>query len=230
MFLPLLLQIALDSYSKALRNNRRDDRIFGSSGWHQCPRPLHPCHGVCHICSPHCHLCRNLEQVSYHIHASICIWIDTKTRVSVLNWLYFIMFLEMKNRFSPEILGPTASSALAVIILEFTIIKLCVYVLNITSDVPILDLLAYSGYKFVGWVDFLDRFGLGFIDDRVWYEARKLLLIYIYLGPWFDRIIVSIIVQLSKAPSSLFWSVFLYTGAATGFFLVMTKRIFYSSR
>jgi hypothetical protein len=60
------------------------------------------------------------------------------------------MFLEMKNRFSPEILGPTASSALAVIILEFTIIKLCVYVLNITSDVPILDLLAYSGYKFVG--------------------------------------------------------------------------------
>ena len=55
-----------------------------------------------------------------------------------------------KQRFGPEILGPTASSALAVIILEFTIIKLCVYILNITSDVPILDLLAYSGYKFVG--------------------------------------------------------------------------------
>ncbi|KAG0274797.1 hypothetical protein BGZ95_009465, partial [Linnemannia exigua] len=86
------------------------------------------------------------------------------------------------NKFSPEMLGPTASSALAVIFLEFIIIKLCVYVLNITSDVPILDLLAYSGYKFVG-------------------------------------IIVSIIVQLSKAPKSVFWSVFLYTGAATGFFL-----------
>lgn len=91
------------------------------------------------------------------------------------------------NKFSPEILGPTASSALAVIILEFTIIKLCVYVLNITSDVPILDLLAYSGYKFVG-------------------------------------IIVSIMVQLSKAPSSVFWSVFLYTGAATGFFLLRSLR------
>ncbi|KAF9540428.1 hypothetical protein EC957_004322 [Mortierella hygrophila] len=91
------------------------------------------------------------------------------------------------NKFSPEILGPTASSALAVIILEFTIIKLCVYILNITSDVPILDLLAYSGYKFVG-------------------------------------IIVSIIVQLSKAPKSVFWSVFLYTGAATGFFLLRSLR------
>jgi hypothetical protein len=41
---------------------------------------------------------------------------------------------------------------MAVIFLEFTIIKLCVYVLNISSDVPILDLLAYSGYKFVGYV------------------------------------------------------------------------------
>ncbi|KAF9151793.1 hypothetical protein BG015_006200 [Linnemannia schmuckeri] len=89
--------------------------------------------------------------------------------------------------FGPEILGPTASSALAVIILEFTIIKLCVYVLNITSDVPILDLLAYSGYKFVG-------------------------------------IIVSIIAQLSKAPKSVFWSIFLYTGAATGFFLLRSLR------
>lgn len=60
------------------------------------------------------------------------------------------LLVNKNKRFSPEILGPTASSALAVIILEFTIIKLCVYVLNITSDVPILDLLAYSGYKFVG--------------------------------------------------------------------------------
>ena len=90
------------------------------------------------------------------------------------------------NGFSPEILGPTASSALAVILLEFTMIKLCIYLLNITSEVPILDLLAYSGYKFVG-------------------------------------IIFSIIVQLSKAPRSVFWSVFLYTGAATGFFLVSDR-------
>ncbi|ORZ04975.1 hypothetical protein BCR41DRAFT_312575 [Lobosporangium transversale] len=91
------------------------------------------------------------------------------------------------NKFSPEILGPTASSALAVILLEFTMIKLVIYLLNITSEVPILDLLAYSGYKFVG-------------------------------------IIVSIIAQLAKAPRSVFWAVFLYTGAATGFFLLRSLR------
>ncbi|KAF8907813.1 hypothetical protein BGZ58_006139, partial [Dissophora ornata] len=54
------------------------------------------------------------------------------------------------NNFRPDILGPTASSALAVILLEFTMIKLCIYLLNITSKVPILDLFAYFGYKFVG--------------------------------------------------------------------------------
>ncbi|KAF9168749.1 hypothetical protein DFQ27_003645 [Actinomortierella ambigua] len=54
------------------------------------------------------------------------------------------------NSFRPDILGPTASSALAVILLEFFLIKLCIYLLNITSEVSTLDLLAYSGYKFVG--------------------------------------------------------------------------------
>ncbi|KAF9278007.1 hypothetical protein BGZ68_008839 [Mortierella alpina] len=92
-----------------------------------------------------------------------------------------------ENKFRPEILGPTASSAMAIILLEFIMIKLCIYLLNITSEVPILDLVAYSGYKFVG-------------------------------------IIVSIFVKLYKAPSSVFWAVFLYTGAATGFFLLRSLR------
>ncbi|KAF9306146.1 hypothetical protein BGZ74_007348 [Mortierella antarctica] len=91
------------------------------------------------------------------------------------------------NKFSPEILGSNASSALAVILLEFTMIKLCTYILNITSEVSMLDLVAYSGYKFVG-------------------------------------IIVSILAQLSKAPKTVFWIVFLYTGAATGFFLLRSLR------
>ncbi|KAF9961499.1 hypothetical protein BGZ70_008273 [Mortierella alpina] len=92
-----------------------------------------------------------------------------------------------ENKFRPEILGPTASSAMAIILLEFIMIKLCIYLLNITSEVPILDLVAYSGYKFVG-------------------------------------IIVSIFVKLYRAPSSVFWAVFLYTGAATGFFLLRSLR------
>jgi len=38
-------------------------------------------------------------------------------------------------------------------------------------------------------------------------------------------IIVSIMAQLSKAPKTVFWTVFLYTGAATGFFLVRCMNL-----
>ncbi|KAG0336762.1 hypothetical protein BG004_007908, partial [Podila humilis] len=55
-----------------------------------------------------------------------------------------------KGGFKPEMLGLTASSSFAVVILEFVMIKLFVYLLNIASDAPLLDLIAYSGYKFVG--------------------------------------------------------------------------------
>ncbi|KAI8357232.1 YIF1-domain-containing protein [Mortierella sp. GBAus27b] len=95
--------------------------------------------------------------------------------------------LGTSSKFRPDILGPTASSALAVILLEFTMIKLCIYLLNIASEVSLLDLLAYSGYKFVG-------------------------------------IIISIVAQLAGVPRSVFWAIFLYTGAATGFFLLRSLR------
>ncbi|KAL1925784.1 uncharacterized protein VTP21DRAFT_667 [Calcarisporiella thermophila] len=52
--------------------------------------------------------------------------------------------------FHPEQLGITASSALATIGFEIFLMKLGCYLLNITSDSQVLDLLAYSGYKFVG--------------------------------------------------------------------------------
>lgn len=67
----------------------------------------------------------------------------------IISFTAYLIFIS-EPRFSPEILGPTASSALAVILLEFSMIKLCTYILNITSEVSMLDLLAYSGYKFVG--------------------------------------------------------------------------------
>ncbi|KAF9977195.1 hypothetical protein BGZ73_006668 [Actinomortierella ambigua] len=54
------------------------------------------------------------------------------------------------NTFRPDNFGKNASSAMAVVLLEFILIKLCIYLLNITSEVSTLDLLAYSGYKFVG--------------------------------------------------------------------------------
>lgn len=56
----------------------------------------------------------------------------------------------LRGRFHPEVLGYTASRALAIILIEFFAIKLGCYLLNIQGDHTIFDLLAYAGYKFVG--------------------------------------------------------------------------------
>ncbi|CAG8505391.1 41_t:CDS:2 [Dentiscutata heterogama] len=54
------------------------------------------------------------------------------------------------NKFHPEVLGVNATSAFFLMVLELAFIKMGCYLLNITSDTNILNLLAYSGYKFVG--------------------------------------------------------------------------------
>ncbi|KAL4402347.1 Protein transport protein Yif1 [Malassezia pachydermatis] len=56
----------------------------------------------------------------------------------------------LRGRFHPEVLGYTASRALAIVLIEFSAIKLGCYLLNIQGDHTVFDLLAYSGYKFVG--------------------------------------------------------------------------------
>ena len=58
------------------------------------------------------------------------------------------------GRFTPEVLGMTASSGMAIVCLEVTAIKLALYLLQSESSaaVPTLDLLAVSGYKFLGLV------------------------------------------------------------------------------
>ncbi|OBZ77974.1 Protein transport protein yif1 [Grifola frondosa] len=55
-------------------------------------------------------------------------------------------------RFHPEILGVTASKALAVVLLDFFFVKSGCYFLNIPGGMSsqVLDLMAYDGYKFVG--------------------------------------------------------------------------------
>ncbi|CAG8601893.1 3970_t:CDS:2 [Acaulospora morrowiae] len=55
-----------------------------------------------------------------------------------------------RNKFHPEILGVNATSALLLMVLELAFIKIGCYLINITSETQILDLLAYSGYKFIG--------------------------------------------------------------------------------
>lgn len=52
--------------------------------------------------------------------------------------------------FHPEVLGFTASASLAIVFTEVLLIRLGIYLLSIPSDISVLDLIAYSGYKFVG--------------------------------------------------------------------------------
>src|SRR5690606_16422545 len=56
----------------------------------------------------------------------------------------------LSGKFHPELLGMTATKAFAVVIFEIMGLKLGCYLLNINNSSQLLDLMAYSGYKFVG--------------------------------------------------------------------------------
>ncbi|KAF1991593.1 YIF1-domain-containing protein [Aulographum hederae CBS 113979] len=56
----------------------------------------------------------------------------------------------LRGAFHPELLGYTATSAVFVVALEIVGLKLGCYLLSVTNDSQLLDLVAYSGYKFVG--------------------------------------------------------------------------------
>ncbi|KAE8223892.1 hypothetical protein CF319_g3149 [Tilletia indica] len=70
----------------------------------------------------------------------------------------------LESRFHPEMLGLTATRASAIVLLEVLAVKLGCYLLNIQGDhYTSLDLIAYSGYKFVGTLVtlFIGLTGLG---------------------------------------------------------------------
>ncbi|KAF2223536.1 YIF1-domain-containing protein [Elsinoe ampelina] len=56
----------------------------------------------------------------------------------------------LRGAFRPELLGLTATNAFAVVAIELLLLKLGTYLLNISNESQWLDLVAYSGYKFVG--------------------------------------------------------------------------------
>lgn len=56
----------------------------------------------------------------------------------------------VRGSFHPELLGSITSTALAVVIIEIIFLKLAMYMLSINNDSQLMDLVAYSGYKFVG--------------------------------------------------------------------------------
>lgn len=51
-----------------------------------------------------------------------------------------------------QILGESASSALAVVIVDFLFVYIGCYLLNVQASKQAVDIVAYSGYKFVGYV------------------------------------------------------------------------------
>jgi len=59
------------------------------------------------------------------------------------------------NRFTPEALGMLMSSAMAWMVLEVGTMLLSLYILAVSTELKIFDLLAFSGYKYVGMVGIL---------------------------------------------------------------------------
>lgn len=57
-------------------------------------------------------------------------------------------------RFSPELLGVQASSAFVWLIMEVLVVLLSLYLVTVNTDLTTIDLLAFSGYKYVGCVPF----------------------------------------------------------------------------
>lgn len=64
----------------------------------------------------------------------------------------------LQSRFHPEIFGLVATKAIVVLLLDFLFVKGGCYLLGVQASSPIVDLLAYGGYKFVGCVVHLDDF------------------------------------------------------------------------
>lgn len=60
------------------------------------------------------------------------------------------MLAGFHGAFHPELLGLTATTACAIVIVEILALKLGCYLLSISNESQLLDLVAYSGYKFVG--------------------------------------------------------------------------------
>lgn len=56
----------------------------------------------------------------------------------------------LRQNFHPELFGVTATTTFAIVIFEILMLRLAMYLLSISNESQLLDLVAYSGYKFVG--------------------------------------------------------------------------------
>jgi len=58
------------------------------------------------------------------------------------------VFMGTQLEFTPDVIGMTATSALFTILVEVFLLKVSIWLLNF-DNIPILDLVSYSGYKFI---------------------------------------------------------------------------------
>ncbi|XP_052439065.1 protein YIF1B isoform X1 [Carassius gibelio] len=76
--------------------------------------------------------------------------------IPVMGFITYILVaglaLGTQNRFSPEILGIQASSALVWLIIEVLAVLLSLYLVTVNTDLTTIDLVAFSGYKYVGMI------------------------------------------------------------------------------
>ncbi len=69
--------------------------------------------------------------------------------MSLVTYIFLSALLAgLQGKFQPELFGYTASTALALVVLEILGLKFGCYLLNISNESQLLDLVAYSGYKF----------------------------------------------------------------------------------
>lgn len=64
--------------------------------------------------------------------------------------LLYTLIAGLRGAFKPELLGSISGTALLVVLGEIAFLKFVMYLLSINSESQLLDLVAYSGYKFVG--------------------------------------------------------------------------------
>lgn len=102
----------------------------------------------------------------------------------------------LNGKFKPELLGITFSNASVIITLELALLWLGRYFLNINSESQIYDLIAYSGYKFVGIivtiaVAAIFNGGKGSVNWIGWaafaytFMANAFFLVRGYETPWY---------------------------------------------
>ena len=108
------------------------------------------------------------------------------------------LFAGLRGAFHPELLGYTATSAFTVVFLEILTLKLGTYLLSISSSSQLLDLVAYSGYKFVG------------------------VIITLFLSETLNH--TSLGTGTGGTGGWIGWSMFLYTFGANAFFLLRSLR------